>query len=139
MTIRLMRGITKKKTILDLSAIKISKPYTLKQALKDPNWTQAIDIEIIAFHRNHTWDLVKQPSDVNIIGCKWVYKLKHKPDGSIERYKAKLVAKRYNQTHGFDYFKTFSLVVKATTIRIILTITLSFSGKFDNLMFIMLS
>ncbi|KAL5563671.1 hypothetical protein UlMin_033418 [Ulmus minor] len=133
MTTRLMRGITKKKTILDLSAVKISEPYTLKQALKDPNWIQAMDLEIAALHRNQTWDLVEQPSDVNLIGCKWVYKLKHRPDGSIERYKARLVAKGYNQTHGLDYFKTFSPVVKAATIRIILTVALSFQWEIRQL------
>jgi hypothetical protein len=97
MTTLLMRGITKTKTNLDLFAIKISEPYTLRQALKDPNWTQVMDIEIAALHQNHTWDLIEQPSDVNIIGYKWVYKLKHKLDESIERYKARLVTKRYNQ------------------------------------------
>jgi hypothetical protein len=54
MTTRLMHGITKKKTILYLSATKILEPYTLNQALKDPNWTQAIDLEIAALHGNHT-------------------------------------------------------------------------------------
>jgi len=54
MTTRLMHGITKKKTILDLSVTKISEPYTLNQALKDPNWTQAMDLEIAALHGNHT-------------------------------------------------------------------------------------
>ena len=129
MTTRLMRGITKKKTIFYLSAVKISEPYTLKQALKDPNWIQAMDLEIAALHRNQTWDLVEQPSEVNLIGCKWVYKLKHKPDGSIERYKARLVAKGYNQTHGLDYFETFNPVVKVATIRIILTVALSFQWE----------
>ena len=69
-----------------------------------------------ALHRNQTFNLVQQPSNVNVIGCKWVYKLKHMSDGSIDRYKARLVAKWYNQTHGLDYFETFSPVVKAATI-----------------------
>nr|CAN82452.1 hypothetical protein VITISV_003326 [Vitis vinifera] len=134
MTTRSMRGITKKKTILDLFAIKVSEPSTtLKQAFKDPNWTKAMEMEIAALHRNPTWDLVEQPPDVNVIGCKWVYKLKHKPDGSIERYKARLVAKGYNQTHGLDYFETFSPVVKAATIRIILTVALSFKWEIRQL------
>jgi histone deacetylase 1/2 len=118
-----MSGITKRKVILNLTAV--TEPYTLNQALKDPHWIRAMDKEIAALHHNHTWDLVAKPSDVNIIGCKWVYKLKHKPDGSIDRYKARFVAKGYHQTLGLDYFDTFSLVVKAATIRIILIIALS--------------
>jgi histone deacetylase 1/2 len=133
MTTRLMHGITKKKTIFDLSATKISTPSTLSRALKDSNWNQAMDLEIAALHKNHTWDLVDQPAVVNIIGCKWVYKLKHKPDGSIDRYKAKLVAKGYHQTLGLDYFETFSLVVKAATIRIILTVAISFQWEIRQL------
>ena len=93
MTTRLMRGITRKKPIFDLSVVKVSEPSTLKQALTNPHWTKAMDLEMVALHHNHTWDLVPQPLDVNIIGCKWVYKLKHKSDGSIDRYKARLVAK----------------------------------------------
>ena len=54
MITRLMSGITKKKVILDLTAMKITKPYTLSQALKDPYWIQAMDQEIATLHRNHT-------------------------------------------------------------------------------------
>ena len=68
-----------------------------------------------------------------------MYKLKHKPDESIERYKARLVAKEYNQTHSLDYFGTFSLIIKVATIQIILLLLLVLSVKFDSLMFIMLS
>ena len=118
-----MSGITKKKVILDLTVI--TEPYTLNQALNDPHWTRAMDQDITALHHNCTWDLVAKPSDVNIIGCKWVYKLKHKPDGSIDKYKARLVAKGYHQTLSPDYFETFGPVVKAATICIILTIALS--------------
>jgi len=92
-----------------------------------------MDLEIVALHGNPAWDLVEQPLVVNIIGFKWVYKLKHKPDRSIERYKDRLMAKGCNQTHGPDYFKTFSLVFKATTIRIILTFALSFKWEMRQL------
>ena len=50
--------------------------------------------------------------DKKTIGCKWVYKVKHNSDGSISRYKARLVAKEYAQTHGIDYKETFALVAK---------------------------
>jgi len=56
------------------------------------------------------------PKGKKTIGYKWVFKIKHKADGSIERYKASLVAKGITQTEGIDFLDTFSLVVKITTI-----------------------
>lgn len=62
------------------------------------------------------------PPTTPVIGCKWIYKLKLHPDGTVARHKARLVAKGYSQTLGLDYFETFSPVVKPTTIQIFLTI-----------------
>ena len=75
--------------------------------------------------RNDTWTLMSLLPDHKVIGCKWVFKVKIKPDGSLERYKAQLVAKGFQQTLGLDYFETFSPVVKPTTIRIVLSLALS--------------
>ena len=47
--------------------------------------------EMAALHVNKTWDLVPLPKEKNIIGCKWIYKVKHNADGSVSRYKARLV------------------------------------------------
>jgi Reverse transcriptase (RNA-dependent DNA polymerase) len=60
-----------------------------------------------------------------IIGCKWVYKTKRDPDGSVERYKARLVVKGYNQEAGIDYVDTYNPVIRATTIRAILSLVVS--------------
>ena len=73
--------------------------------------------ELAALEANHTWDLTPLPSGKHLIGCKWVYKIKFKSDRSIERYKACLVAKGYNQLEGIDYAETFSPVAKLVTIR----------------------
>lgn len=83
--------------------------------------------EFQALIKNNTWTLVSPPPGQKIIGCKWVFKVKLKPDGSIKRYKARLVTKGFHQTQGLDYFETFSLVVKPTIIRIVLSLALSFS------------
>lgn len=64
-------------------------------------------------------------SSQNIVGCKWVFCIKRHPDGSISKYKARLVAKGFHRRPGIDFQNTFSLVVKPTTIRLILTLVLS--------------
>lgn len=72
-----------------------------------------------------TWSLVPYKPSMNIVGNKWVYKIKWHANGSISRYKAWLVAKGFHQQPGIDFFDTFSHVVKPTTIRLVLTIALN--------------
>ena len=81
-----------------------------------------MNVELKALEQNHTWTVMDLPAGKTPIGCRWVYKIKHKADGSIERYKARLVAKGYTQMEGIDYFDTFSLVAKLTTVRVLLSI-----------------
>jgi histone deacetylase 1/2 len=109
-----------------LSNSSAEEPSTIDEALSDPKWVTAMDAEHQALLRNHTWHLVPPPKGRNnVISCKWVYKMKCKADGSIDRYKARLVAKGYKQRYGIDYEDTFSLVVKAATIHLILSIVVS--------------
>ena len=61
---------------------------------------------------NHAWELVELPPKVKPIGCKWIFKRKLKLDGTIDKYKARLVANSYKQKHNVDYFDTYSLVLE---------------------------
>jgi hypothetical protein len=67
------------------------------QVVRNFDWIAAMDSEFQAWLDNATWTLCPRPSDQNVIHNKWVYKLKQKPDGTIDRYKAQLLAKGFEQ------------------------------------------
>ncbi|KAF5480179.1 hypothetical protein F2P56_000945 [Juglans regia] len=102
-----------------------SEPKGFKSIAKNPAWLAAMDDEMKALQTNHTWDLVPRPSNTNIVGSKWVFWTKFHSDGSIDRFKAHLVAKGYTQLPCLDYTDTFSPVVKASIVRVVLSLTVS--------------
>ena len=81
--------------------------------------------EFQALQKQGTWSLVPPPSTKNIVGCKWVYKLKYNSDGIIAKYKARLMAKGFHQQYGIDFDETFSPVVKPPTVRLVLSLAVS--------------
>lgn len=109
------------------------EPRNVKQALQDPNWFAAMQEEFHALQRNRTWSLVPLPPNRTTIGCKWVFRVKENADGSLNKYKARLVAKDFHQQAGFDFNETFSPVIKPVTIRIILTLALTYGWSLQQL------
>jgi len=97
-----------------------SKSY--QQAVQYPEWRQAMVEELQAFQQTHTWDLVPCPAGVRFIGSRWVYKVKYRPDGTVERRKARLVARGFTQQHGIDYEETFAPVAQMPTVRTLLAV-----------------
>jgi len=102
-----------------------SEPSCLFQALKHSKWRQPMLEEFNALLANGTWSIVPKQPQFNIIGNKWVFSLKRDLDGSITRYKARLIAKGFHQRLGIDYTKTYSPVIKPQTIKLVLHIALS--------------
>jgi hypothetical protein len=89
--------------------------------VRNPKWDNAMDEEMVALDVNATWESIALLEDKKVIGCKWVYKVKHNADGSMSRYKTRLVAKGYAQTYGIDYEETYSPIAKMTTLKVIIT------------------
>ncbi|GKC46072.1 ribonuclease H-like domain-containing protein [Tanacetum coccineum] len=94
-------------------------------ALSDPNWRDAMYDEYNALIKNSTWILVPKPPNVNVVRSMWLFRHKYHADGSLSRYKARLVANGRSQQFGVDCDETFSPVVKPATIRTVLSLALS--------------
>ena len=107
-------------TVNQLSTVSI--PRNVQEALTDIDWTKAMNEEIEALQKNSTWELVPLPEGKKIVGCRWIFTVKLNLDGSINRYKARLVAKRYTQKYGIDYEDTFAPVAKMNTIRVLMSL-----------------
>ncbi|KAF8692258.1 hypothetical protein HU200_039863 [Digitaria exilis] len=100
-------------------------PSSVREALADPYWRQAMEEEYAALLANQTWDLVPRPSDCNVVTGKWIWTHKRRADGTLERYKARWVLRGFTQRPGVYYDETFSPVVKPATVRTVLSIALS--------------
>ncbi|GJU22049.1 ribonuclease H-like domain-containing protein [Tanacetum coccineum] len=96
---------------------KSSEPTCYNDALGDSNLVDVMNNEIEALSRNNTWFICDMLVGRKPIGCKWIFKIKYKSSGEIDRYKARLVAKGFSQRDGLDYEETFSQVVKMVTVR----------------------
>ena len=78
--------------------------------------------ELDALSKNHTQDLMTLPPGKSVVGCKQIYKIKTYYDGSIERYKARLVAKSFTQEYGIDYEETFATIARISFVCVLLTV-----------------
>ncbi|CAL1388127.1 unnamed protein product [Linum trigynum] len=81
--------------------------------------------EIAALEANGTWSLAMPPHGKRIVDCKWVFKVKFKPDGSVERYKDCLIAKGFTQVEGIDYHDTYASFAKLVTVRRLIALAVS--------------
>ena len=108
-----------------LNTTQANEPSTVNEALSSSEadkWKEAMDIEMESLKANDVYDLVELPKDKKVIGSKWIFKRKINADGSVERYKARLVAQGFSQTHGRDYDETFCPVIRFESIRSVIAV-----------------
>lgn len=111
----------------------ILEPTSISQALKKPKWREATYDELNTLIHNRTWKLITRSLHHNLIGCTWVFRVKHHFDGPISRFKARLVAKGFYQWPGLNYHETFSSVIKLTTIHVVLSFALYYGWTIHQL------
>lgn len=135
MTTRAKEGIHKPNTmyVLLTSRYNTEAPKTIASALKHPGWIASVSDEITTIHMLHTWTLVPQTSEMNVLVCRWLFTIKYNPDGGIRKFNSRLVAKGYDQEEGWDYLKTFSPVVRTSTIWMVLDVVVSKGWKIKQL------
>lgn len=100
-------------------------PATYREAMARPDaarWREATDAEIASLLRNKTWTLVKLPAGKRALACKWVFKRKFNSDGTLERYKARLVVIGCQQIKFIDFDDVFAPVVRLESLRVLLAI-----------------
>ncbi|RVW87679.1 Retrovirus-related Pol polyprotein from transposon RE1 [Vitis vinifera] len=100
-------------------------PTQYKRHSKILEWKKAVQDEIDALEKNGTWTITDLPVGKRPVGCKWIFTIKYKADGSVERFKARLVARGFTQSYGIDYQETFAPVAKLNTIRILLSLAVN--------------
>ena len=98
------------------------EPNSFAEAVKDKKWREAMQQEIHALENNGTWIMEPLPVGKRAIGCKWVFKIKYQADGTVERYKARLVILGNKQVEGIDYKEMFAPVAKLVTVRTFLAV-----------------
>ena len=98
-----------------------SEPSNYQEAAQHQVWRDAMVEEYTSIMQNDVWEVVPRPTDRAVVGSRWIYKIKHGADGSIEKYKARFMAKGFSQKEGIDYEETFAPVARYTSIRAIIS------------------
>jgi hypothetical protein len=98
------------------------EPTTIEEAVQKGQWKEAMVEEHQSIMKNEVWEIVPRPKEKLVVTSKWVYKIKHAAGGSVDKYKARFVARGFSQKEGKYYDKTFSPVARYTSIRAIISL-----------------
>jgi hypothetical protein len=106
-----------------------SEPSTFDEAVKHKVWKDAMIEEYESILKNDVWEVVPRPQGKSVVTSKWIYKIKHVADGSVEKFKARFVASGFSQKEGIDYDEIFAHSARYTSIRVINSLALVINWK----------
>ena len=101
----------------------VTKPSSFEETVQQPTWVDAMFEEYDSIIRNIAWEMVPRPVGKLVVGSRWIYKVKQATDGSVEKYKARFVARGFSQVEGIDYEETFTIFAMYSSIRSILALS----------------
>ena len=99
-----------------------SEPSSFKEVAQHDVWQETMVQKYDSIMRNQVWEVVLRPEGKWVVGSRWIYKVKHATDKSVEKYKARFVAKGYSQKEGIDYEETFAPVARYSSIQTIISL-----------------
>ena len=105
------------------------EPSSYVEAAEQKEWKDVMIEEYQSITKNDVWDVVSRPEGKSIVTSKWIYKIKHAANGSIEKYKVRFVARGFSQKEGIDYEETFAPVARYTSIRSVLSLAIVMKWK----------
>jgi hypothetical protein len=105
------------------------EPTCFEEAIKNKEWVDAMTEEYQSIVKNDVWEIVPRLNRKDVVSSRWIFKIKHVVDVSIEKYKARFVAHGFSQKEGIDYEETFTLVARYTSIRTIIALAAKMKWK----------
>jgi hypothetical protein len=128
-----MRQIKKPKQFSSYMALMCdlieNEPTCFEEAIQKKEWEDAMTEEYQSIIKNDVWGIVPRSKNKDVVSSKWSYKIKHVADGSIEKHKARFVARGFSQKEGIDYEETFAPVSRYTSIRTIIALATNMKWK----------
>jgi hypothetical protein len=98
------------------------EPSSFQEASEQQVWRDAMMEEYSSIMKNDVWEVVPRPEWKSVVGFRWIYKIKHAADGSVDKFKARFVAKGFSQKEGIDFSETFAPVARYSSIRAVISI-----------------
>ena len=105
-----------------MSHIRDSYPSSYEEYIEQKVWKDAMTKEYHSILKNDVWDIVLRPERKSVVTSKWIYKINHVVDGSVDKYKSMFVSYGFSQKEGIYYKDTFTLLSKYTTIQVVISL-----------------